>query len=51
MLGETTDEGAFVGRVKLAAPKGADAYPSDEGRWRYHVHDHYDLSAYEQLKA
>jgi hypothetical protein len=51
VLGETSDGGAFVGRVKLQPPKDADAYQSDEGRWRYVVHAGYPISAYEQLKA
>jgi 5-methylcytosine-specific restriction protein B len=51
VLGETTDEGVFVGRTRLRPPKGADAYQSDDGRWRYFVRaDHAD-DAFEQLKA
>jgi hypothetical protein len=52
VLGETTDEGAFVRRLKLQAPPGADAYQASEGRWRYEVHaEEYPIEAYEQLKA
>lgn len=51
VLGETSDEGAFVGRIKLQPPKEVDSYQSDEGRWRYVVHTEYSIGAYEQLKA
>jgi hypothetical protein len=37
--------------VKLAGPKSSDSYQSDEGRWRYAVHQDYPIAAYEQLKA
>jgi 5-methylcytosine-specific restriction enzyme B len=51
-LSETSDEGTFVRRIKLEPPQGADAYQSDEDRWRYEVHpEEYPIEAYEQLKA
>lgn len=51
VLGEATDKGAFIDRVKLAGPKTSDSYESDNSRWRYTVHKDYSLAAYEQLKA
>ena len=52
VLGETTDEGAFIRRIKLQAPPGADFYQSDEGRWRYEIRaEEYPIEAYEQVKA
>lgn len=52
VLGETEDDGAFVSRTRLVPFKGADAYQSDEGRWRYSVNRTAFVPAdYEQLKA
>jgi 5-methylcytosine-specific restriction protein B len=51
VLGETTNEGAFVKRIALQAPKGAEDLISDEGRWRYLVHNEFQPTAYDQLKA
>jgi AAA domain (dynein-related subfamily) len=52
VLEETTNEGAFVRRIKLRAPQGAVSDQSDEGRWRYEVRaEVYPIEAYEQLKA
>lgn len=50
VLGETTDTGAFVGRVALPAPGGMSDF-SDEARWRYAVHPGFSLDAYAQLGA
>jgi 5-methylcytosine-specific restriction protein B len=50
VLGETTDTGAFVGRVALPAPGGLSDF-SDEMRWRYAVHPGFSLDAYGQLGA
>jgi 5-methylcytosine-specific restriction protein B len=49
VLGETNDQGSFVGRTRLQAPNGAEAFNSEDGRWRYHVHADFVPSAYEQL--
>jgi 5-methylcytosine-specific restriction protein B len=51
VLAETNDQGAFVSRTRLQPPKGAEAFISEDGRWRYHVHNDFAPSAYEQLKA
>jgi 5-methylcytosine-specific restriction protein B len=51
VLGETTDQGTFVGRTALKAPGRTDTDFESEDRWRYTVHQTYPLSAYEQLKA
>jgi 5-methylcytosine-specific restriction protein B len=49
VLGESTDEGAFIRRTQLRAPRGADV-ESDEGeRWRYSVRDTFASNAFEQL--
>jgi len=48
-LGETTDDGVFVGRVALQAPPGRDDYEGDE-RWRYVVRAGWTAQSYEQLK-
>ncbi len=50
VLGESTDIGAFVGRVALPAPGGLSDF-SDEARWRYAVHPGFSLDAYAQLGA
>jgi hypothetical protein len=50
-LGETSDQGMFISRRRLAVPEGADAFASEEGRWRYQILSDYPRSAYEQLKA
>ena len=51
VLGETNDQGNFIGRTKLQPPNGGEAFISEDGRWRYHVHTDFKPSAYEQLKA
>lgn len=51
VLGESTDEGVFVGRTRLSPPKGADSYQSDDGRWRFFVRAEHGDDAYDQLKA
>ncbi|WP_245516366.1 AAA family ATPase [Methylobacterium segetis] len=49
VLGETTDAGAFLARVRLEPPPGLeDAGPE---RWRYAVHDTFGAHAYTQLQA
>lgn len=50
VLGERTDEGAFVGRVRLKPPRGPDLQDPDDGRWRYFVRAEFSADAYEQLK-
>lgn len=51
VLGETSNQGGFVGRTRLEPPAGAEAFVSEDGRWRYHVQPDFSPSAYEQLKA
>lgn len=51
VLGETNDQGNFIGRTRLQPPNGGEAFISEDGRWRYHVHTDFKPSAYEQLKA
>ena len=51
VLGESTDEGVFVGRTRLLPPAYADAYPADNERWHYYIRpDEYTSDAYDQLK-
>ena len=50
VLGERTDEGAFVGRVRLKPPRGSELQDPDDGRWRYFVRAEFSADAYEQLK-
>jgi hypothetical protein len=50
VLGERTDEGAFVGRVQLKPPRSAELQNSDDGRWRYFVRADFSAEAFEQLK-
>ena len=49
VLGESTNDGAFVIRTPLKPPSGQDDYQSDEGRWRYDVQKTFPGHAYEQL--
>lgn len=50
VLGESSDSGGFVSRTKLDPPKGADAFLSEDSRWRYQINAEFRLSAYDQLK-
>ncbi len=51
VLGETTDDGAFIRRRKLQRPAGNGALEIDEERWRYEVQPSFSASGYEQLKG
>ncbi len=51
VLGESENEGAFIRRVALAAPRGDDNGYSDEPRWRYEVRAQFSPEAYAQLTA
>ena len=51
VLGEQADEGAFVTRIRLKAPKGATEFDADNGRWRYVPGTDFPVEAYDQLKA
>lgn len=50
-LGETTNEGAFVRRVELSAPRTGEAEFGDEPRWRYEVRKQFPENAYRQLAS
>lgn len=50
-LGESTNEGAFVRRVELPAPRSEEAGFGDEPRWRYDVRKQFPENAYRQLAS
>ena len=49
VLGETVNEGAFIKRTKLPAPKGIDDDYDSEPRWRYSLQNSFAIDAYKQL--
>ncbi|MCX7584915.1 AAA family ATPase [Phenylobacterium sp. 58.2.17] len=51
VLGESTDEGAFVGRVRLKPPTSMEQFLADAERWRYFIRADHPEHAFEQLKA
>jgi 5-methylcytosine-specific restriction protein B len=48
VLGETTDQGGFIIRNKIAPPNGNEPDFGSE-RWRYTVRNSFGLDAYQQL--
>jgi 5-methylcytosine-specific restriction protein B len=51
VLGEMTNDGAFVSRTTLAPHAGIDGDGYADERWRYTVKSDFDLTAYDQLMA
>lgn len=51
VLGETSNDGMFIRRIRLRPPTGVDGFESDQERWRYEILSDYPQNAYEQLKA
>ena len=49
VLGETVNEGAFIKRTKLPAPKGIDDDYDSKPRWRYSLQNSFAIEAYKQL--
>ena len=51
VLGETSNDGMFIRRIRLRPPAGVDGFEFDQERWRYEVLSDYAQNAYEQLKV